>query len=68
MVNMKLMETLHWISKTFERKIVINFLPINLNMCFGAQKKRLIETFFKHPQHIVTLRNKKIIFLLRTLN
>ena len=27
----------------FEQKIVIIFLPISLNMCFGAQKNRLIE-------------------------
>ena len=30
--------------ETFERKIVINFLPINLNMFLGAQKNCLIET------------------------
>ena len=30
--------------KFYERKIVIIFLPINLNMCLGAQKNRLIET------------------------
>ena len=26
------------------RKLLINFLPINLNMCFGAQGDRLVET------------------------
>ena len=28
----------------YERKIAIIFFPINLNMCLGAQKNRLIET------------------------
>ena len=32
------------LSQKFERKIEIIFLPINLNICFGAQKNRLIET------------------------
>ena len=29
--------------KIFERKNVIIFLPISLNMCLGAQKNRLAE-------------------------
>ena len=29
--------------KHLECKIVIVFLPMNLNMCFGAQKNHLIE-------------------------
>ena len=28
----------------FKHKIVIIFLPIHLNMCFGCSKNRLIET------------------------
>ena len=28
----------------FERKIVNIFFPISFNICFGAQKNRLIET------------------------
>ena len=31
-------------NKIFERKIVNIFLPISVNICFGAQKNRLIET------------------------
>ena len=34
------------LNKFFEHMIVIIFLPISFNMCFGAQKNRLIETFF----------------------
>ena len=33
-------------------------------MFLSAQKKRLIE----YPQHVFWFKNKKIIFLLRTLN
>ena len=32
--------------KKNQRKIVIIFLSISLNMCLGAQKHRLIETGF----------------------
>ena len=32
------------INTVFERKIVNIFLPISFNICFGAQKNRLIET------------------------
>ena len=32
------------LSKIFKRKIVIIFLPISLNICFGCSKNRLIET------------------------
>ena len=37
-INNKLLKHL---STKFKRKIVIIFLPISLNMCFGAQKNRL---------------------------
>ena len=43
-------------------------LPPVLIYVFGAQKNRLIETFFEYTQYMLWLRNKKIIFLLRTLN
>ena len=33
-----------YISKIFERKVIINILPISLNMCFGAQKNCFVET------------------------
>ena len=36
-------------------------------MCFGAQKKRLIETVLLSTQNIVWLRNMKYDFSLRTL-
>ena len=40
------------IRKQFERKIVIFFLPINLNICFGCSKEPShSDTFFEHPQH-----------------
>ena len=33
-------------------KLYFFFLPINLNMCFGAQKNCLIETvLMKEPSH-----------------
>ena len=32
------------ISEQFMHKIVINFLSISLNICFGAKKNRLNET------------------------
>ena len=31
-------------NKNVQRKIVNIFLPINLSICFGAQKNHLIET------------------------
>ena len=46
------------IDKTFEGKIVIIFLPINLNMCFellGAQKNRHGDGAFEYPQHMLWL-------------
>ena len=44
--------------KEIQRKIVIIFLSISLNMWDGS---------FEYPQHMFWLRNKKIIFLLSTL-
>ena len=47
----------------YERKFVIIFLPINLTMCFGAQKNHLIE----YPQHMFWMRIKENSFPIRTL-
>ena len=50
----------HWSKK---RKIVVIFLSISLNMCFGCSLRR----FFWVPTHMFWVRNKKNNFLLRTL-
>ena len=42
----------------YNQIVSIIFLPISLNMCFGAQWNRLNE----YPQHMFWLRNKKNIF------
>ena len=36
----------------FQRKIVNIFLPINFNICLGAQKNRLIETVLLSTHNI----------------
>ena len=46
-------------NKKNQRKIVNIFLPIIFSICFGCSKE---------PSHMFWLRNKKIIFLLHTLN
>ena len=38
--------------ENFWAKIVIIFLPISLNICFGAQKNRLIETVLLSTHNI----------------
>ena len=44
-------------------KIVIIFLPINLNICFGCSKEpSQWDGSFEYPQHMFCLRNKKINF------
>ena len=40
------------INKLSERKIIIILLSICLNMCFGAQKNRLIETVLLSTHNI----------------
>ena len=56
------------IGKLFKRKIVIIFLPINLNMCFGCSKEPSPwDGSFEYPQHMVCLRTEKNYFQLRTL-
>ena len=49
-------------------KIVIIFLSISLNMCFGCSKEPSHgDGSFEYPQHMFRLRNKKNNFQLRTL-
>ena len=56
-------------NKNFQRKIVNIFLPINFNICFGCSKEpSQQDVSFEYPQHTFWLRNKKIEFLLSTLN
>ena len=50
------------LDKLFERKIVNIFLP-SFNICFECSKDS-----FEYPQHMFWLRNKKINFLVHTLN
>ena len=50
------------------RKIVISFLSISLNMCFGCSKEPSHrDTSFEYTQHMFWLRNKKNNFQLPTL-
>ena len=51
------------ISELSEHKIVIIFLPINLNTCFGCSKEPSYrDGSFEYPQHMFLLRNKKNMF------
>ena len=54
----------------FQSKIVNIFWPINLSICLVLKRTVSISMrrFFEFPQHMFWLRNKKIIFLLHTLN
>ena len=57
------LETIFW------RKIVNIFLPINFNICFGCSNEpSQWDGSFEYPQHMFWLRNKKVNFLVRTLN
>ena len=57
------------INKNFRQKIVNNFLPIILAYVLCAQRNRLIETVLLSTHNkMFWFRNKKIIFLLHTLN
>ena len=58
----------------FKHKIVIIFLPISLNMCFGCSKEPSHrdgtsqgDGSLEYPQHMFWLRNKKNNFLFRNL-
>ena len=56
------------INKFFERKIFNISLPIRCNICFGCSKEPSHwDGSFEYPQHMFWLRNKKIIFWVRTL-
>ena len=55
--------------KKNQRKIVNIFLPILFGICFGCSKEPSHwDGSFEYPQHMFWLRNKKISFLLHTLN
>ena len=57
------------INKTFQRKIVNIFLPIIFSICFGCSKELSHwGSSFEYPKHMFWLRNKKIIFVLHTLD
>ena len=48
--------------QNFEHKIVNVSLPISFNMCFGCSKEPFhLDGSFEYPQHMLWLRNKKII-------
>ena len=50
------------------RILVIIFLPISLNICFGCSKEPFHrDGSFEYPKHMFWLRNKKNNFLVRTL-
>ena len=56
------------LNKIFECKIVNMFLPISFNICFRCSKEPSHrDGSFEYPQNMFWLRNKKIIFLVRTL-
>ena len=53
-----------WTLKMFKHKIVNIVLPICFSACFGCSKEPSHwDGSFEHPQHMFSLRNKKIIFL-----
>ena len=56
-------------NKNFQRKNVNIFLAVIFSICFGCLKEPSHrDGSFEYPQHMIWLRNKKIIFLLSTLN
>ena len=45
----------------YTRKIVIIFLSISQNICFGCSKElSLRDGYFEYPQHMFWLRNKEV--------
>ena len=55
------------INKTFQRNNVNIVLPTTFNICFGCSKEPYrLDRYFEYPQHMICLRNKKLV-LLRTL-
>ena len=62
------MKALDQLSKIFAGKILIIFLPSNLNICFGCSKEPSHRGgSFEYLQHMFWLRNKKINFHVHTL-
>ena len=56
------------VMKFYEHKIVIIFLTINLNMCFGFSKEPSDrDGSFEYPQHMFWMRNKENSFPLLNL-
>ena len=56
------------IRKFYERKIVIIFLPINFNMCFGCSKDSSYrDSYFEYPQRMFWMRIKENSFPIHTL-
>ena len=54
--------------KFCEHKIVIIFLPINLNMCFGCSKEPShLGSSFEYPQHMFWMKNTENSFPICTL-
>ena len=54
--------------KFYLRKILIIFLPINLNICFGCTKEPSHwDGSFEYPQHMFWMRNKENNFPIGTL-
>ena len=57
------------INRNFQHKIVNIFLPIIVSLCYRCSKEPSHrDGSFENPQHMFWLRNKKVVFLLRTLN
>ena len=53
--------------KFYLRKILVIFLPIDLNMCFGCSKEPSHrDGSFKYPQHMFWLRNNENNFPIHT--
>ena len=51
----------------YEPKIVMIFLPINLNMCFGCSKEPSHgDGSLEYPQHMFWMRNKENKFPIST--
>ena len=56
-------------SKILEGKIVIIFLSISFNICFGCSKEPFYrDGSFEYLKHMFWLRIKEIIFLVHTLS
>ena len=57
------------VTENVQRKYVNIFLPIIISICFGCLKELShSDGSFEYPQQMYWLRNKKINFLVHTLN